>query len=975
MNRLSNWRRVFTLAVVLVVGFAGAATAQLQTGNLYGNVTDNEGAALPGVTVTLTGIGAPRVQVTSAEGEFRFLGLNPGNYQVVAELDGFSTVEYPNVNIRVGASVTLDVTMTPAIEDTITVTSESPLLDERSISRGTTVTEIELEKIPTARDPWALLNQASGVLTDRINVGGNESGQQTVFVGTGATSSQNQFAVDGVNITDMSAVGSSPTYYDFGSFEEVQLTTGGSDVTKMASGVSVNVVTKRGTNEWRGSGRYFLTDGDWQSDPGLDASDFPAGQIASLGGDVDNFQANEIVEITDFGGELGGPIVRDRLWIWGSYGENEIQNLVAGGARDDTLLENYAGKLNAQIAAPNSAVAQYTYGDKQKTGRGAGPSREQPTSWNQTGPTDIYKIEDTHVFGSNFYLTGLYSYVAGGFALAPQGGLSEDVEFILNDQGVWQRSFFDYSTDRPADQYQVDGSYFFNTGDLSHEMRFGGSYRNFEVLSVTRIPGNSYAVRGENFGITSDLLGAGIPTDVIVFHRPGITNFEADYYGVWLQDTITAGKLTANLGLRYDIQSGANLEANIPGNPDVPDLLPSLNFTGNEPEFEWETISPRLGLTYAVGDERKTLLRASYARFAQQLATGYISVLNPLGAGYAYHFWADTNDDGFYQQGEPTAFWSSFGTFNPNDPTALTTVSRLDPNLEPSLTDELILGVDHAFLPEFVVGANFTYRKISDIIEGRTQVFDENGDVVIATRDDYLLNQEATDQVGRPVYDLRGDWSTGAGSYFTNGDAEQDYLGASVNFTKRLANRWMARGHFTWYEWEWDVPESSLRFQNPTNQVGGGDADGEIVAEQSGGSGSKGGIWLNSTWSANLNGLYQVAPDRPWGFNVAANLNAREGFINPRFTAVNLPTLGSVNVEDGEFGDNRNENVYTLDLRLDKDFQFGDWGFTVSADVFNVFNEAFVLQRQRNLSLSTANNVQETLSPRIIRLGVQLNFR
>ncbi|PYQ35369.1 MAG: hypothetical protein DMF57_03270, partial [Acidobacteria bacterium] len=127
------------------------------------------------------------------------------------------------------------------------------------------VTKLELEKIPTSRDPWTILQQSPGVLVDRMNVGGNQSGQQSNYIGKGAAGSQNTWNVDGVNITDEGATGSSPTYYDFDAFEEMQITTGGSDPRIMTPGVQLNMVTKRGTNDLRGSARYFYTPGSMQA--------------------------------------------------------------------------------------------------------------------------------------------------------------------------------------------------------------------------------------------------------------------------------------------------------------------------------------------------------------------------------------------------------------------------------------------------------------------------------------------------------------------------------------------------------------------------------------------------------------------------------------------------------------------------------------------------------------------------------------
>jgi hypothetical protein len=142
------------------------ALGQTQTGNLFGTVVDSQGQPLPGATVTISGIGTPRVQVTNAQGGFRFLDLTPSGYQLKAELEGFSTLEYPNITIRAGRNTTIEVTLSPAVEDIITVTNESPLLDERRIATGNTVTENDLEKIPTARDPWVILQPTPGVLTN-----------------------------------------------------------------------------------------------------------------------------------------------------------------------------------------------------------------------------------------------------------------------------------------------------------------------------------------------------------------------------------------------------------------------------------------------------------------------------------------------------------------------------------------------------------------------------------------------------------------------------------------------------------------------------------------------------------------------------------------------------------------------------------------------------------------------------------------
>ncbi len=392
--------------LILLLSTAGIAVAQEETGNVYVKVLDTGGNPLPGVTVELTGMGAAKIMVTNTAGEVRFLGIDPGTVSLKASLEGFSTLEYPSVNVRVARNTSIEVQLTEAVGEVITVTAESPLLDERKVATGTSVTQVELESIPTARDPWSIVSQTPSVVVDRINVGGNESGQQAVFRAPGVSDDENDFMVDGVQITDMAAIGSSPTYYDFDQFSEMQFSTGGNDITKAAAGVSVNLVTKRGTNEFRGSARYLLTDaagyfGALEQGESNVEDKLAPGQ--------DSISGNQIDRILDFGFEGGGPLVRDRVWLWGSWGRNDIRQFAAGGTPDNTELENMAIKLNAQIANPNSLVASFNNGEKQKFGRNAGPSFEADATWNQRGPTGVYKVEDTHIFNSNLFLTGTWA--------------------------------------------------------------------------------------------------------------------------------------------------------------------------------------------------------------------------------------------------------------------------------------------------------------------------------------------------------------------------------------------------------------------------------------------------------------------------------------------------------------------------------------------------------------------------------------
>src|SRR5215210_3418515 len=190
-----------SLLFALIVALAVPLGAQLQTGSLFGSVVDPQGAPLPGATVTLSGGGAPQVQVTDEQGRFRFPGLAPGEYQLESRMEGFSPVEYPGLVISLGRNTEIQVTLSPAVTETLTVQGgEAPLLDERRFSTGTAVPRAELERVPTTRDPWSILRTAPGVLMEKTNVGGNLGGTQIRFVGPGAAGGQTVWSMDGMVI-------------------------------------------------------------------------------------------------------------------------------------------------------------------------------------------------------------------------------------------------------------------------------------------------------------------------------------------------------------------------------------------------------------------------------------------------------------------------------------------------------------------------------------------------------------------------------------------------------------------------------------------------------------------------------------------------------------------------------------------------------------------------------------------------------
>src|SRR3954453_14746204 len=169
---LDSFSRRALLAAVLLLALAVPAMAQVQSGNIYGTVLDQDNSSsIPGVTVTLTGA-ATQVQVTDGQGKFHFLGLSPGSYNLRVEIEGFTPLEQRGISVNIARNTNVEIRLTPATiqGETINVIADrSPLLDPLRQGPGQVITLTDLEKTPTARDPWAVIPSNPGVLSDRIN--------------------------------------------------------------------------------------------------------------------------------------------------------------------------------------------------------------------------------------------------------------------------------------------------------------------------------------------------------------------------------------------------------------------------------------------------------------------------------------------------------------------------------------------------------------------------------------------------------------------------------------------------------------------------------------------------------------------------------------------------------------------------------------------------------------------------------------
>jgi len=1002
--------RFTALLTVVALMFAATGWAQSDVGDISGRVMDNSGAVLPGVTVTATSpvLINPLTAISSETGTYQFPRVPIGTYTVKFELPGFKTLVREDVRVTVSfnAQVNAQLAITE-VQETITVTGESPVVDLKNTSAKSTFDLETLQNIPSARDPWVMLERTPSITMDRVNVGGNQSGQQSGYVARGTGTGNNKWYIDGVDITDMSATGASPIYYDFDMLQEMQVTTGGPDASMQTGGVGINLVTRSGTNMFKGSGRLYNTNDRFEAD---NVNDEIRAQGAGSG--------NPIQNINDFGIEAGGPILRDRLWVWGSYGRQDIKvgvvnfyentptcrppgvpvNQIAQVldtetlrdclATDQTILNNYNVKLTYAPFANNKFNFQNTWAEKVRNARDASDTRPLETAYRQkavdstfgsfgwdTGPSPFWKAGDQHIFSDRLLVDVTWAHLGNNFTLTFQEPAQRDIQRIFDvTSGKFARSYDESVFLRPTDSVDLTTSYFL-PGALGgdHSFKIGYRWRTAFGRSISHTGGNAEA-RYQN-GLPTE---GGTPFRTRLY-RDGDTQYDLTTHAFYAQDNFTINRLTLNLGVRFDSQHDEAVASSVPAHPFSP-LLPALQFPGIDPGVTWNDWSPRLGMTYDITGDGRTVARASYAAYYGQMAPGQIaSNLLSVSQVFVEHPWSDLNADTVVQANEVNfgVISNRSAAYDLNNPTNFRGPGTVDADIKNDRTREFIVGFDRELMSNMAVGASYIWRKYDQFDWQDRTDWTSDANWVAATFTPTTCPNAAngarceTVDFFRPTSQIPGPF------VYTNiPDRHRDYNGFELTLDKRFANRWQASTSFA-YNDSVDYWDSSASYEDgscalPNLPDERGCPPSSIFSPQSAGSGVD-SIFTNAKWLFKTNGMYSL----PWGgINAAGQFLLRQGYPFPQ--AVVTPDRGNgggtVSILIDPLGDNRHPNTYTLDLRADRPFQLGRARLIPSIDVFNVTNANTIQSRRVSQTANNANNISSIIPPRVIRFGLRLNW-
>jgi hypothetical protein len=765
--------------LILLLSTTGMVLAQETTGTITGRVVDAQGLAVPGVTVTATGPQGSKAAVTEADGRFSLRFLTPGAYEVQAQLQGFKTFDQANINVSLGQTVDLAVKLeVGGLTETVRVEATAPVVDTKSTTTGAVLSNELFDRVPVGRRLSDTLYLAPGVSSS------NTLGSQNPSV-SGGSGLENQYVVDGVNITNggYGALGSfSITYGSLGNatpfdfIKEVQVKTGGYEAEfGQSTGGVVNVVTKSGSNDLRGSlfayTRPEKTEGTWT------IVQTPNGTVQSVGSHA-----------YDGGVEGGGPIMKDRLFFFGAVDPSrDVRTYQAPAGFPLLSLGNvdrvrdawpYSAKATYQVNGNHRLDASF-FGDP-TTGL-SGPQRASAMLGTTTAQFSTLSygghnqtVRYNGVVRSSWLLEAYYARAMNDFTEQP----SID-QWQVRDRTVTPNIRSGGLGSYEANNHSISNQYVIKSTNViaGHEIRYGFEWDNVSWLYNANRTGPTFlaangqqTTSGAQISIISDpVFGKIYRVDRANLLPPPSTT--QDYQDAFIQDTWRVGsRLTINPGLRWEQET--------------------MNGTGLTFKLK-NNWAPRIGATYDPIGDAKTKIYGNWGRF-------YARVPNDLAARSLSGELTITRGD-YFDVGltRPVPAGTLAGGVTQHFLTSGSAAGDvIDPNAKMSYINEFVLGVEREVMPNTSVGVRYVYRNIGRILEDIANCPAAAYDLypaACASVEYILTNPTSATPINpaaiaaNPVF---------AGVKFD--DPTHVYHAVEVTLNRRLSNNWSAIASYRW---------------------------------------------------------------------------------------------------------------------------------------------------------------------------------
>ena len=981
------------LVVLLFADLAAAQDAAMITGQLK----DESGAILPGVTVTTS---SPSLQikevvdVTNAQGEYRLTPLPIGTYTVVYTLTGFQTVRHEGVRLDIGAVVRLDVVMKlGALAETITVSGATPVVDVASTSAATHLTLETIELTPTSRNGiMSILAQAPGVRTPgQIDVAGGSVGDAPRIASFGQPD-DNQVVMEGVWTTDPRQGSMGHNYFDYNAMEEARVQTIGNGPEIQSRGPAVQMLLKSGGNQFHGNAEAAYT-----------SHRFESNNITAALQSQGITSGNPLRSRSDVGGTFGGRIIRDKLWFFTSarYRPQEVAQLGFFDPNGDpgifyrieTLLNQ---KLSYQMTQSNKFVFWHQWGLKQHGADGANEfiAWETRSDRRPAVGTDIWKAEWQAVKGNSLVmslLVGRANWIAGthasivrqtdaardagvpgGWEVIPTAALP-DPPCSAGGRRAWGSAFgcyfgggapsyFDQVTLKQWGSPALGGSFGYNThfnykGTVSwyrphlfagnHEFKGGAEY----------FP--AYFIQGQGdrggAGQYRLILRNGSPLEVEMYNYPVVWELRTDSVTAYGGDKWTIGRrLTLDLGLRFERDRGivpeqCRLAGSFPFAParcvDRTEIQPLTSY------------APRLYFSYDVGGDGRTAVKGGWGRFYKWRYINEFQFLNPLAAVTSRYRWRDLNGNLNYDPGEVNLDQNGPDFISSNDPAS----GINNPQEKPVGTDQFAVTIERQLAGNLGVRASGVYIRTFDeqrLLNVRRPY--ETYNIPISTADPGPDGVVGTaDDTGRMLtyYDFPAALAGRQNElfmYINDPRSAEKHKSIELQLTKRISARWQVLGSYT-------ATKNDALVAHP-----GGNAVAEFNPNAEINTG-------DHTWETTIrvSGLYRL----PYDVNLSANFQSTSGAPQARQVLVvggrQIPNF-VINAEP--LGSLRLATLNVLDVRVEKAFTLpAGKRVSLRANVFNALNVDTTLGRTLRAG-SAYLRPTSIIRPRILELSVFTSF-
>jgi outer membrane receptor protein involved in Fe transport len=914
--------------------------AQRTTGSIVGTVRDESGGVLPSVAVSLVGptIVGTQTTTTNEDGFYRLLNLPPGAYDLTFTLSGFRTVTNKGLRVGVGATVEENANLAVSqLAEELTITAEAPVVDTQSNEVGTNYGRDWVENAPLRRFSFLdLVAAAPG--SQQV---ADASGRTMVY---GSSYDENSFQLDGVDITEnfFNEYSAEP---NTDAIEEVEvLSLGAPAEYGNLTGAVYNIVTRQGTNEFHGDVNFFLqTDG--LTGNNSDGLVNPDGSFVNACGDDQRCPWTR-EKYHDFTAQLGGPILKDKLWFFASYQYQRDAQSDIGVLTDDPLAfkryydDRYLFKLNWQINPGHKVVGTFHY-DEKNTDNGLDIGSAPTTAWTRRSNTPTPGLAYTGVLSDKTVLelrySGFYGEVSGGPTDPDQPRdltrfYDLDAAFISGGHYYWyetepRRTTVTAKVSHLADQFL----------GASHDFRFGVQYSDAvaEGLYGFNDIVYTYSYGGVRYGYGYE-------------RQPFSYSGNSRNFGVFLDDTVRVNdRVSFNLGLRYDHNKAFSAEQD-----ELDELArPTGNSFPRTDLYTWKHWSPRLGFNLKLTPDGKTVLKGHWGQYHRSIATGeYANVIGPnvkpFFSGSDYDFEAERFETLTFFEGN--------------------TNLGVSPDYVSPRTTQYILSLERELLPGLGGYVNYVHKR------GRR----------------YAAWREIAGQyVQIPFVDDLGDDPTGQTiqvfQLVSDPEARQfrisnpDGVGSDVNavsfgLLKRMTGKWSLNASATWLRATGRLTDS---ISGATLESRGGLQFRDFGKNPNHFVNTDGRLTLDVTWALKAQAVYQL----PAGFLVSANFAYHDGAHRVRRASVRditqIPEGTTILLQKrGESG--RLPDVSLLDMRLQKDFNLGgNVRFSVFADALNLLNEDAYEGVQSTLVTSSVFNWPfDPVDPRRVMLGAKIRF-